>query len=172
MKLLSMIDFVLNKEQARTEDEYFKEGFYSDCNARILSQIFNYATFLNQHLNLGMFVPAIEVDGNWEVLEMPKNFEATMKGNYFTSSKSELFLLQQYQQYKDKVLFEGFELTKVDDLGYYDLRNEAAIIEVYNPLDAETEFLDILDNGLYKINDLIKYAPTLTAKGQQLRGLK
>jgi len=171
MKLLSMIDFVLNKEQARTEDEYFKEGFYSDCNARILSQIFNYATFLNQHLNLGMFVPAIEVDGNWEVLE-PTVWNLTKWTNWEMNTDDEIRRAKQYQQAKDRVLFEGFELTKVDDLGYYDLRNEAAIIEVYNPLDAETEFLDILDNGLYKINDLIKYAPTLTAKGQQLRGLK
>jgi len=162
MKLLSMIDFVLNKEQARTEDEYFKEGFYSDCNARILSQIFNYATFLNQHLNLGMFVPAIEVDGKWEVLEMPKNFEATMKGNYFTSSKSELFLLQQYQQAKDKVLFEGFELGNTTTQSYAVYNDDSRLIFSKDSnlcLDEKT------------INDLIKYAPTLTAKGQELSGL-
>ena len=158
MKLLSMIDFVLNKEQARTEDEYFKEGFYSDCNARILSQIFNYATFLNQHLNLGMFVPAIEVDGKWEVLEMPKNFEATMKGNYFTSSKSELFLLQQYQQYKDKVLFEGFDSKK---------RNEYFIVS-HDEIQIWLSWTDRVVNDL-----LLGYKDiTLTAKGQELSGLK
>ena len=145
MKLVSMIDFVLNHE--------FKLDFYKST--------LKYATFLNQPLNIGMFVPSIEVDGKWEVLEMPKNFEATMKGNYFTSSKSELFLLQQYQQYKDKVLFEGFEVKK----------------NIYIRNGLLTTFF-LRDNEIWEINrkfktinDLIKYDITLTAKGQELSGL-
>ena len=163
MKLVSMIDFVLHC--TKSVDEMDNSDLLNQY-AYKLDKIDDYANFLSQHLNLGMFVPAIEVDGKWEVLEYPKFNEmgSPLKTNKWT--------LNQYQQAKDKVLFEGFELTKVDDLGYYDLRNETAIIEVYNPLDAETEFLDILDNGLYKINDLIKYAPTLTAKGLNDSGLK
>ena len=155
MKLVSMIDFVysLDDNSHTVLGDAFKY-----CLVR------EYANFLNQPLNLGMFVPAIEVEGKWEVLEEPICYGVGDE-QYYGSRMDE------YQQALDKVLFEGFELTKVDDLGYYDLRNEAAIIEVYNPLDAETEFLDILDNGLYKISDLIKYAPTLTAKGQELSGL-
>ena len=160
MKLVSMIDFVLNKEQARTEDEYFKEGFYSDCNARILSQIFNYATFLNQHLNLGMFVPAIEVDGKWEVLEKPKESKyclGDIHSGYFRRD------LEQYQQAKDKVLFEGFELGNTTTQSYAVYNDDSRLIFSKDSnlcLDEKT------------INDLIKYAPTLTAKGQQLSGLK
>jgi len=148
MKLVSMIDFVLNKEQARTEDEYFKEGFYSDCNARILSQIFNYATFLNQHLNLGMFVPAIEVDGKWEVLEMPTP-NISDSGNWNFQARE-----NQYQQAKDRVLFEGFE---------YSHNN---VITLPN----KVEFIDLDDE--WTIEELTEFAPTLTAKGQQLSGLK
>ena len=111
MKLLTMIKRV-NKVLSQKEPQ----GLMPDAEIEFLFErqknISIYATFLSQPLNIGMFVPAIEVDGKWEVLEMPKNFEATMKGNYFTSSKSELFLLQQYQQYKDKVLFEGFDSKK------------------------------------------------------------
>ena len=147
MKLVSMIDFVLNKEQARTEDEYFKEGFYSDCNARILSQIFNYATFLNQHLNLGMFVPAIEVDGKWEVLEMPTP-NISDSGNWNFQARE-----NQYQQAKDRVLFEGFE---------YSHNN---VITLPN----KVEFIDLDDE--WTIEELTEFAPTLTAKGQELSGL-
>jgi len=166
MKLVSMIDFVLHC--TKSVDEMDNSDLLNQY-AYKLDKIEDYANFLNQPLNLSMFVPAIEVDGKWEVLEKPKESKyclGDIHSGYFRRD------LEQYQQAKDRVLFEGFELTKVDDLGYYDLRNETAIIEVYNPLDAETEFLDILDNGLYKINDLIKYAPALTAKGQELSGLK
>jgi len=159
MKLVSMIDKIFSEDD-RTHKVLGDAFKY--CRIR------DYATFLNQPLNLGMFVPAIEVDGKWEVLEEPMRYGVrSTDWEQFQITKKH----QQYQQAKDRVLFEGFEITKVDDLGYYDLINETAIIEVYNPLDAETEFLDILDNGLYKINDLIKYAPTLTAKGQELSGL-
>ena len=162
MRLVSMIDRVDNLKCGLQPFEEVDVFTWHNL-------IKQYANFLNQPLNLGMFVPAIEVEGKWEVLECPPSCDRVIYETDFC--QCDLKQVEQYQLAKDKVLFEGFEITKVDDLGYYNLRNETAIIEVYNPLDAETEFLDILDNGLETINDLIKYALTLTAKGQELSGL-
>ena len=62
MKLASMIDFVL----ATGETSVNKISDWE-----VWTSIHDYAEFLNQPLNLGMFVPAIEVEGKWEVLECP-----------------------------------------------------------------------------------------------------
>ena len=161
MKLVSMIDFVqwIKFEPPKTDEDHSNHFGYK------FGMVCKYANFLNQPLNLGMFVPAIEVDGKWEVLEEPKNFEATMKGNYFTSSKSELFLLQQYQKAKENVLFEGFELNIFKSANV--LRNEN--ISFYEQF---SNFKDRFDSICLKtIQDLIKYKPTLTKKGLEVSGL-
>jgi hypothetical protein len=139
MKLVSMIDFVDNIDyklinpKSNREHELMKLKAYED--------IQRYKDFLNQPLNLGMFVPAIEVDGKWEVV-------------------SEL-QVSIYQQAKDRVLFEGFEIKK----NIY-VRNGLFTISFLR----DNEIWEI--NRKFKtINDLIKYAPTLTAKGQELSGL-
>jgi hypothetical protein len=148
MKLVSMIERV---RIASTEPDHFDN--MCDCIC--------YMHFLNQPLNLGMFVPAIEVGGKWEVLEMPNKFEDWMMGAYFPSSKSHIKQLEQYQQAKDTVLFEGFEVEK----------------NIYIRNGLLTTFF-LRGNEIWEINrkfktisDLIKYAPTLTAKGQELSGL-
>jgi len=150
MKLVSMIDFVLDwtpKEVGFLTDEEWADSVHE------------YATFLNQPLNLGMFVPAIEVDGKWEVLEEPICYGVGDE-QYYGSRMDE------YQQAKDRVLFEGFEYKKTKD--------------EYQFCFVESEKLNIVwdyntvifpDRSCKTINDLIKYAPTLTAKGQELSGL-
>jgi len=141
MKLVSMIDFVLDwtpKEVGFLTDEEWADSVHE------------YATFLNQPLNLGMFVPAIEVDGKWEVLEMPTP-NISDSGNWNFQARE-----NQYQQAKDRVLFEGFESD-----GFM---VESELIGL--------KYASILGGG-YKIFDLLDYGkPTLTAKGQELSGLK
>ena len=143
MKLVSMIDFVLEHEDNPDNLEVTELGMS-------LYSINQYATFLNQPLNLGMFVPAIEVDGKWEVIYEPRRnyWDIDM---FIVKSAKDIYdeKLKKFQQAKDKVLFEGFDLVKTN-------RDLEILIVNY---DNET------------INDLIKYAPTLTAKGQELRGL-
>ena len=95
MKLISMTDYVLNMEKA------------IDNRKLCLVYIVSYANFLKQPLTLGMFVPCDE-EGN--VLE---EYIKTTHENHLDKysicrhiSKTEI----KYQQAKDKVLFEGFEI--------------------------------------------------------------
>ena len=85
MKIISMTDFVLDKQR-------FKE----DSDTAIF-KVTNYAKFLKQPLELWMFVPC---DENGNVLE-------DIIGNGMIHNYSEK--VKQYEQAKDKVLFEGFE---------------------------------------------------------------
>lgn len=95
MKLISMTEFVLEEYETSINPTKFEE------------KAFNYANFLNQPLTLGMFVPCDE-EGN--VLE---EYIKTTHENHLDKysicrhiSKTEI----KYQQAKDKVLFEGFEI--------------------------------------------------------------
>ena len=95
-----MTDFVL--EQVRKMED--KETTYL--------KIFNYAKFLKQPLKLEMFVPC---DNQGNILKEPKkdNF-LTQSGLYQTDYHTES--LKQYEQAKEKVLFEGFTYNSEDEL--------------------------------------------------------
>ena len=123
-----------------------------------------YANFLSEPLNIDMFVPAIFVGGKWEVLVEPK------KRTDGRTNADWLARLEQYQLAKDKVLFEGFEVEKIDKvigtfLGVIIFKNKRY---VFYPFDNR---LSISGDRCYIINDLIKYAPTLTVKGLKDSGL-
>lgn len=87
MKLISMIDFVLEQLSIKQSSSEFKEA------------VKNYANFLKQPLHLGMFVPCDE-DGN--VLEEPRT-------NTIQDANFDIEEVEQYQKAKERVLFEGFE---------------------------------------------------------------
>lgn len=90
MKLISITDFVL-KECGKCGNE------------PRLSRIEKYAKFLKQPLTLGMFVPCGE---NGNVLEKPKGF-SNIDMNIGEHSK-----LIEYEEAKEKVLFERFEIIQ------------------------------------------------------------
>lgn len=119
-----------------------------------LDLIFIYTHFCNLKLNLGMFVPAVIVNAKWMALEEPENFKAYIKGNYSTSSKSELLLLQQYEIAQNNVLFEGFTYVK-QELWFG-----------FNMI-----YCSKFRNGFTTIENLVKYKPTLTVKGLEISGL-
>jgi hypothetical protein len=102
MKLISMVDFVLQQEAERKDDELFKEGFYSDLNARLLSNGYKYANFLNQPLTLGMFVPCDE-EGN--AMNKPMHIFS----DHPSEEHSVMFqgAMNRYQQAKERVLFSN-----------------------------------------------------------------
>ena len=98
MKLTSMTSFVLNQKQSKS----FNERIFINESLISLEKIRNYANFLKQPLNIGMFVPCDE-DGN--VLEEP-NIE-----DYFDDG----FNLEFNQKhFKDVVLKEYYKSEKVD----------------------------------------------------------
>ena len=94
MKLISMVDFVLQQDEITTSTSLPK--FYG--------AVSNYAEFLNQPLTLGMFVPCDEKgnvlnETNVYHKDRPLN---EVEAEYFYNIKTE-----QYQQAKERILFEN-----------------------------------------------------------------
>lgn len=87
MKLQEMTDFVLDQE--KTDDPTYL------CFARCIK----YADFLKQLLTLGMFVPVDEEGNVFEKVEKPLSPATDEEWGRWT----------EYQQAKERVLFEGFE---------------------------------------------------------------
>ena len=87
MKLISMTDYVLEQNSNKSSSLW--------CPPFVLQNVVNYANFLKQPLKLGMFIPCDEND-------VPLELNETTKLN--------AVFLNQYQQAKDRVLFEGFEI--------------------------------------------------------------
>lgn len=84
--LIPLSDFVLEQRKKTTSETDY---------AKPLKLIFNYAEFLKQPLNLEMFVPCDE------------------KGNviFFNGGIPSKKKYDEYQEAKEKVLFEGFEVS-------------------------------------------------------------
>jgi len=82
-------------EYVKTHRE--KTKFLSD--ASFPKGIIDYTNFITQPLNLSHFVPAIEKDGNWIVLELPIKM---MNGDSMIN--------EEYQTALDNVVFKGFEI--------------------------------------------------------------
>lgn len=106
-KLISMTDFVLERFNYLPElpKEQHMTKAYMSC--------LNYAQFLKHPLTLGMFVPTDE-DGN--VLEEPikQDYEVESDGFSFSyDSETYDYDLEQYQQAKERVLFD---IPNLDDL--------------------------------------------------------
>jgi len=91
--LIPMTDFVLREQKNIMWDSFNK--------------VVRYANFLKQPLTLGMFIPCDE-DGN--ILKEPK----------FVSPEGVKWedYVKQFEQAKERVLFEGFEVTKEEGVFY------------------------------------------------------
>lgn len=108
MKLQPMTDFVL--------EQYPKfNPFGSDKASKVFEYTYAYAKFLKQPLELGMFVP---VDESGSVLEEPTmekygwyascSLEEQSGWMYAEGEAKYYESLKQYEEAKEKVLFEGF----------------------------------------------------------------
>ena len=97
--LVPMTDFVI---------EYAPKfnPFGTDEQILCLDYIHNYAKFLKQPLKLEMFVPCNE---NGNVLEEPKRWKDYLQYPDSFDGNKEWDELYDYQQAKEKVLFEGFK---------------------------------------------------------------
>lgn len=91
MKLISMTDFVLEQK-----DKFENKTPITIQETRLFyPRIFGYAEFLKQSLKLEMFVPCYFRDG----IAIPYTNETII---------SSIELFNEYEQAKEKVLFEGF----------------------------------------------------------------
>ena len=102
MKLISMTDFVLqfDKPVGYFEDQ----SDFLNCQVDYMGKVMNYARFLKQPVNLGMFFPCDE-DG--DILDEPEDYELRLP-NMMTEYNDEVY---RYKQAKSKVLFEGFKIN-------------------------------------------------------------
>ena len=108
MKLISMTDFVLEVEKnSYTQTEKYNIiEWQTKCES--FDKIVNYANFLKQPLKLEMFVPCDE-DG--EILH--PEFVGGKEVIYDSSVQDAMMdKVIEYQQAKEKVLFEGFKFKK------------------------------------------------------------
>lgn len=105
-KLIGMTDFVLKN--------YTTKGAVKDLYKRMIS-FYNYANFLGQILELWMFVPSKLVNGVWVVLEEPKNVFSDSPDKKTSEMYQNSSLFIEYQEAKDRVLFEGFLFYKYDN---------------------------------------------------------
>lgn len=157
MKLISMTEFVLNECKIRNKE-----------NAII--NIYNYAQFLIQPLTLGMFIPCNEEGNVWKFPPTQEEWEWCKKD----STEAEQSFKQKefyYQQSKNKVVFEGFELHNEKNV----INREFGIVIVF---DAIISILTEGNNGLggfYKndvtIEDLVILDLTLAENAIKQIGL-
>lgn len=116
MKLISMTDFVIQE---------WEKDLYTDDFTKIVK---NYADFLKQPLKLEMFIPC---DDNGNVLEY-------IIGNGMIHNYSEK--VKQYEQSKDKVLFDGFDIYSNGDLHNAFVTFESSRLEIMNVENLITDF--------------------------------
>lgn len=142
MKLISMTDFVIQQ----WDNDIYTDDFAETVN--------NYARFITKPLSLGMFVPCDE-DG--EIL-YPQYVggKEVIYDKYVQDDMMDK--VKEYQQAKDKVLFEGFgiENEKFFDASFYGVvRNKDTYVFVK---DKEWEKV----NDYNTIEDLVLYKLPLT----------
>ena len=167
MKLISMTAFVLqfDKPVGYFEDQ----SDFLNCQVDYMSKVMNYAQFLKQPLNLGMFFPCDE-DG--DILDEPRDYEQRLP-NMMTEYNDEVY---RYKQAKEKVLFKGFDLNQKD---LSKLENIFCLTKEYFQISFFTKekgcFMDNLKtNKTYEIKtieDLIQFELELTESAIKQTGL-
>lgn len=129
--------------------------------------MFDYAKFLSQKLELWMFVPCKLVGGVWVVLEEPINAHDPRKTGLNNCMNLHDYerKLKEFQEAKDRVLFEGF---KVIDKGnqYWVLFDEYKI-----KIWKDDGFTETNEGALSTIEDLTKHNLELTRTAQKQIGL-
>ena len=119
-KLISMVDFVSEQKETSTFDTSQLEWYESEvC---ILDKIRNYANFIKQPLTLGMFVPC-DLDGNVFEETEPIHTYGLDPADYEYNDDEVL----EYQQAKERVLFDGFYFDRETKFAYI-LKQEKCFI--------------------------------------------
>lgn len=150
MKLISMTDYVL--EQNNKIENRDNIGL-----AQSHVKIVNYANFLKQPLKLGMFIPC---DENDVPLYEPKANNYNMQSDVAYDLFNENTL--EYQQAKERVIFDGFELVEIYrygallEMNFDDFSEKTTIlledtIEALPTYSFNPEF-ELTDSAIKKLN--------------------
>jgi hypothetical protein len=122
----------------------------------------NYANFLKQPLELWMFIPCKLVDGVWVVLEDPN-----VNNYHYNSVYSQMYCddKKEYQQAKERCLFEGFESMTINENDIVVHKDSFQIIFFET---GEIRFCQRLNvKEISTIEDLVKYNLELTSTVQK-----
>ena len=164
-ELISMCDFVqwIKFEPPKTDEDHSNHFGYK------FGAVCSYANFLSTPLNISMFVPAIKVGGKLEVLEMPIDYNDMQEYGSPHQIEQNDILHEQYQTALENVIFEGFEVRKIDVEFTY------IINPIYNSIGLNLMFNNItgsiVTQGIEIIENLLMFEPTLTKYGLELSGL-
>jgi len=127
-----------------------------------------YANFLSKKLELWMFIPCKLVDGVWVVLEEPDgdNYKSDEekeipKFDYFKYKKDS----EEYQEAKDRVLFEGFEKIITNNSGSFEIMKDGFQVYYYKSIPDYCLWLGSQKEKL--VEDLVKYNLELTQTAQK-----
>lgn len=143
-KLISMTYFVLEQSKLINDPEIL---------TRVLVQ---HALFLEQELNLGMFVPAKFVNGEWVILEVPK--WVSPEGIKWKEYEKE------YQEAKDRVIF-NVHLMKGEANHLREIWNDEKYLFTYN------ESTKLFLTAGSTIESLVKYNLFLTESAKKQIGI-
>jgi hypothetical protein len=142
IKLPSMVEYVFEIGVPGTTDKQFTDS------------VMLFANFLSQQPNTGMFLPAVEENGEWRVLSKPI-FD--FNNEYDGEKRREFAIaLKEFETALDNVMFEGCVAKKVED--YYLISNDSGYVWASW-------------NESKTIEDLIPYSLTLTPKFAKELGL-
>lgn len=152
MKTLPKLsEYVDLRPMTSTFDTEQSDWYYKEV--QLLDEIRNYTNFITQPLNLSHFVPAIEKDGKWVVLEEPKKEQfLTISGLYQTDYHKKA--IQEYQTALDNVVFKGFEYENKEHLEEFStLKNDKT------SFNYDEKYMTFEENRFYieTIEDLIPY---------------
>jgi hypothetical protein len=145
--------------------EYVKEQDKIEFIAydNLWEKVINFANFLSQQPNIGMFVPAVFEDGEWRVLSKPI-FD--FNNEYDGEKRREFAIaLKEFETALDNVIFEGFEVD-------FKTSNIIAISNVvYNIWFYKNGIVTINSQVLNTIEQLTSHNLTLTPKFAKELGL-
>lgn len=112
--LISMVDFVLELNKIELKNglhNHISDAFYFSTSC------IKYAHFLKKPLKLEMFVPCDD-EGNVIEKPLPSDYDNYdyIEGGNIVDYESYSEALEEYSSFKDKVLFNGFELVEKEEV--------------------------------------------------------
>lgn len=160
--LKSMVAFV--KWLTENDSDDLQSGDRTNMlSVLFIRRIIAYCDFLSQKLELWMFVPCKLVDGVWVVLEEPQKFSDE---NWNETKLSDWGAhCQEYQESKDRVLFEGFEIHAIDYVNVIVRHKDGFLMNWINNIKC------FFGKKNLTIEDLVKYNLELTPTAQKQIGV-
>jgi len=156
-----MVEYVIENDKDAVKDKDLLNTDWVKQFEIQYRKICRFANFLSQQPNISMFVPAVEENGEWRILEKPNSDNYT-HGIHFDDDYYNIDL-NQYQTALDNVIFEGFRKC----IGSKAVSNSDGCIILLH----ENKEYSVSGKHLTSIEQLTPYNLTLTPKFAKELGL-